>query len=78
MFCRHLAAAEGCYSVVEWLLTEGKCIPNPVDRFKRTPLEVCCTAVKQCAAPVLIRPHHDSSLLPAPHAAEHSQSSAHS
>ena len=39
--CRHLAAAEGCYSVVEWLLTEGKCVPNPIDRFKRTPLEVC-------------------------------------
>ena len=39
--CRHLAAAEGCYSVVEWLLTEGKCLPNPIDRFKRTPLEVC-------------------------------------
>ena len=39
--CRHLAAAEGCYSVVEWLLTEGKCAPNPIDRFKRTPLEVC-------------------------------------
>lgn len=38
--CRHLAAAEGCYSVVEWLLTEGKCVPNPIDRFKRTPLEV--------------------------------------
>ncbi|CAL5224575.1 g7281 [Coccomyxa viridis] len=35
----HLAAAEGCYSVVEWLLTEGKCVPNPIDRFKRTPLE---------------------------------------
>ncbi|CAK0787626.1 hypothetical protein CVIRNUC_010848 [Coccomyxa viridis] len=35
----HLAAAEGCYSVVEWLLTEGKCAPNPIDRFKRTPLE---------------------------------------
>ena len=37
---RHLAAAEGCYSVVEWLITEGKCVPNPIDRFKRTPLEV--------------------------------------
>ena len=37
---RHLAAAEGCYSVVQWLLTEGKCGPNPIDRFNRTPLEV--------------------------------------
>ncbi|BDA49507.1 Integrin-linked protein kinase 1 [Coccomyxa sp. Obi] len=35
----HLAAAEGCYSVVQWLLTEGKCDPNPIDRFNRTPLE---------------------------------------
>ena len=26
--------------MVEWLLTEGKCVPNPIDRFKRTPLEV--------------------------------------
>ena len=43
--CRHLAAAEGCYSVVEWLLTEGKCAPNPIDRFKRTPLEVFTTGL---------------------------------
>ncbi|KAK9904893.1 hypothetical protein WJX75_005037 [Coccomyxa subellipsoidea] len=35
----HLAAAEGCYSVVQWLLTEGKCDANPIDRFLRTPLE---------------------------------------
>lgn len=40
---RHLAAAEGCYSVVQWLLTEGKCDPNPIDRFNRTPLEVTFT-----------------------------------
>lgn len=38
--CRHLAAAEGCYSVVLWLLNDMSCNPNPVDRFKRTPLEV--------------------------------------
>ena len=38
--CRHLAAAEGCYSVVLWLLSDMKCNPNPVDRFDRTPLEV--------------------------------------
>lgn len=36
---RHLAAAEGCYSVVVWLLKQGAII-NAVDRFKRTPLEV--------------------------------------
>ncbi|KAF6260215.1 protein kinase [Scenedesmus sp. NREL 46B-D3] len=35
----HLAAAEGCYSVAAWLLEEIKAAPNPVDRFKRTPLE---------------------------------------
>ncbi|GMH42437.1 hypothetical protein BSKO_10356 [Bryopsis sp. KO-2023] len=35
----HLAAAEGCYSVVEWLIKEMNVDPSPVDRFKRTPLE---------------------------------------
>ena len=35
----HLAAAEGAYSVVEWLLTDCGAAVNPVDRFKRTPLE---------------------------------------
>jgi serine/threonine protein kinase len=34
----HLASAEGCFSVVEWLLSEGA-DPNPIDRFGRTPLE---------------------------------------
>ena len=39
-FClRHLSAAEGCYSVVAWLLSKGVDV-NPIDRFKRTPLEV--------------------------------------
>jgi hypothetical protein len=38
--CRHLAAAEGCYSVAAWLLEEAGAASNPVDRFKRTPLEV--------------------------------------
>ena len=38
---RHLAAAEGCFSVVEWLLKEAGADPNPIDRFNRTPLEVC-------------------------------------
>ncbi|KAI8473279.1 MAG: protein kinase [Monoraphidium minutum] len=35
----HLSAAEGCYSVVQWLLDECSVEVNPVDRFKRTPLE---------------------------------------
>lgn len=34
----HLAAAEGCYSSVAWLLSHEVDV-NPVDRFKRTPLE---------------------------------------
>ena len=37
--CRHLAAAEGCYSVVQWLVEDSGADPNPVDRFGRTPLE---------------------------------------
>ena len=40
-YCRrHLAAAEGKLSAAKWLLDQG-CTPNPVDRFFRTPLEVC-------------------------------------
>lgn len=35
----HLAAAEGCYAVVQWLLYDVDAQPNPVDRFGRTPLE---------------------------------------
>lgn len=35
----HLAAAEGCYAVVQWLLHEAGAKPNPIDRFGRTPLE---------------------------------------
>jgi hypothetical protein len=38
--CSHLAAAEGCYSTAAWLLEECSVDANPVDRFKRTPLEV--------------------------------------
>jgi len=34
----HLAAAEGAFSVVQWLLRKGAHV-NAVDRFKRTPLE---------------------------------------
>ena len=36
---RHLAAAEGCFSVVEWLLREAGADANSIDRFNRTPLE---------------------------------------
>lgn len=35
----HLAAAEGCYAVVQWLLYDADAKPNPIDRFGRTPLE---------------------------------------
>ncbi|KAK9786069.1 hypothetical protein WJX73_002690 [Symbiochloris irregularis] len=35
----HLAAAEGCYSVVTWLLSNVGVDVNPIDRFNRTPLE---------------------------------------
>ena len=38
VLCRHLSAAEGCYSVVAWLMSKGVDV-NPIDRFKRTPLE---------------------------------------
>eukprot|EP00798_Chlamydomonas_sp_ICE-L_P028052 gene28052-31154_t len=34
----HLASAEGCHSVVAWLVSSGSNV-NAVDRFKRTPLE---------------------------------------
>ncbi|KAG2500845.1 hypothetical protein HYH03_001606 [Edaphochlamys debaryana] len=34
----HLAAAEGAFSVMLWLLDHGADV-NPIDRFKRTPLE---------------------------------------
>ena len=37
---RHLAASEGCYKVTEWLIELGSDV-NALDRFKRTPLEVC-------------------------------------
>ena len=40
---RHLAASEGSWSVSEWLLSYGADI-NALDRFKRTPLEVCRNA----------------------------------
>lgn len=39
----HLAASEGSYKVAEWLL-EHTADVNALDRFKRTPLEVCAPA----------------------------------
>ncbi len=47
---RHLAAAEGCYSAVVWLLAHGVDV-NPVDRFKRTPLEVRGAALRPSGPP---------------------------
>ncbi|KAK9815543.1 hypothetical protein WJX72_005453 [[Myrmecia] bisecta] len=35
----HLAAAEGRLDVVQWIVIECHANPNPVDRFRRTPLE---------------------------------------
>ncbi len=35
---RHVSAAEGAYSVVEWLVMEGADV-NAIDRHGRTPLE---------------------------------------
>lgn len=35
----HVAAAEGAYSVVQWLVEEEKVDVNPLDRHGRTPLE---------------------------------------
>lgn len=35
----HLAAGEGSHAVASWLLNDCGCNPNPIDRFKRTPLE---------------------------------------
>ncbi len=36
----HVAAAEGAYSVVEWLVKSEACPVNPLDRHMKTPLEV--------------------------------------
>jgi len=35
----HLSAAEGSFRVTEWLLTEKRVNPNPIDRFGNTPLQ---------------------------------------
>lgn len=37
---RHVAAAEGAYSVVQWLVQEEGVDINCIDRHNRTPLEV--------------------------------------
>ena len=37
--CRHIASAEGAFSVVQWLLEEGVDV-NCIDRHNKTPLEV--------------------------------------
>ncbi len=36
----HVAAAEGAYSVVHWLVVEEGADVNPLDRHHKTPLEV--------------------------------------
>lgn len=39
LFRSHLAASEGCFRVVHWLIEQGADV-NVIDRFKHTPLEV--------------------------------------
>ncbi len=48
--CRHLAAAEGCYSVVQWLVEDMGADPNPIDRFGRTPLEDAVRLWLRCSS----------------------------
>lgn len=62
--CRHIACAEGAYSVAQWLIESGV-DPNPRDRHDRTPLEVGSSnsCSMQCAAaaaadPELARVHN--------------------
>lgn len=50
----HLASSEGCYSVVSWLLSQGVEV-NPVDRFKRTPLEDAVRADHGEVATILVQ-----------------------
>lgn len=44
LFCHgdrsHIAAAEGAFSVVQWLVAEEAVDINPIDRHNKTPLEV--------------------------------------
>ncbi len=46
----HVAAAEGAYSVVEWLVQSESCQVNPLDRHNKTPLEVRPAAWPSCIA----------------------------
>lgn len=47
--CRHIAAAEGAYTVCKWLIESDADI-NAMDRFQRTPLEVRCLFCQSCTA----------------------------
>ena len=49
---RHIAAAEGAFSVVQWLIEAGADV-NPLDRHNRTPLEVS-SPPRLCALGALI------------------------
>lgn len=49
----HLAAAEGCYQVLEWLMESGADV-NQLDRFKRTPLEDAVKANSTVVAKLLM------------------------
>ena len=48
--CRHLAASEGSFAVCEWLVRAGARI-DALDRFKRTPLEVCSNVLLAARSP---------------------------
>lgn len=47
--CRHIAAAEGAYTVCKWLIESDADI-NAMDRFQRTPLEVRGLFCQPCTA----------------------------
>lgn len=49
----HLAAAEGCYQILEWLMESGADV-NQLDRFKRTPLEDAVKANSTVVAKLLM------------------------
>ncbi len=53
---RHLAAAEGCYAVVQWLLYDAQAKPNAIDRFGRTPLEDAVPPRPRRPAPAALPP----------------------
>ena len=63
---RHLAAAEGQFVTVEWLVTREHCNPSPVDRFGRTPLEVgCCVHLSAACSQVgvIVNVHASTAVL---------------